>query len=227
VSKALSRWLIYLCLIVVASNGFSTQVSKEDIEAAILGSKSFPEVVLNGMDLNADSKVDVGDLIRLLKRTDVPIFYGYQWLVTASFLPTQGNSIPFNYSFILNINPSPASPVVGSLSDFDPTRSVIRQGTPQSYVLSRLIPEGSTFSLSEAGDNVTLQSVPVSVAANNPINPTAKALTKTWSLVIRKSTLQTGNPVNGTITQSVVGLLPNAQAIQMTGSLFMTPLNKL
>ena len=73
-SKALSRWLIYLCLIVVASNGFSAQVSKEDIEAAIIGSKSFPEVVLNGMDFNADSKVDVGDLIRLLKRTDVPIF---------------------------------------------------------------------------------------------------------------------------------------------------------
>jgi len=74
VSKALSRWLIYPCLIVAASNVFSTQVPREDIEAAILGSKSFPEVVLNGMDFNADSKVDVGDLIRLLKRTDVPIF---------------------------------------------------------------------------------------------------------------------------------------------------------
>jgi hypothetical protein len=227
VSKIRFFGFLYLCLIVVSSNGFSAQVSKEGIEAAILGTQSFSEEILNEMDVNADSKVDVGDLIRFLNRNNTPIFYGYQWLVTASFQPAQGNSVPLNYSFVLNINPSPASPVVGSLSDFDPTRSVLRQGTPQSYVLTRLIPEGSTFSLSEAGDNVTLQSAPVSVAANNPINPTAKALTKTWSLVIHKSSLQTGNPVNGTITQSVVGLLPNAQAIQMTGSIFMTPLNKL
>ncbi len=225
--KLLCRWFLYLCIALFFPNGFSAQVSREDIEAAILGTKPFSEEILNEMDVNADSKVDVGDLIRFLKQTAVPIFYGYQWLVTASFQPTQGNSVPLNYSFVLNINPSPASPVVGSLSDADPTRSVLLQGTRQSYVLTRLIPEGSTFSLSESGNDVTLQSASVSVAANNPINPTSKALTKTWSLVIHKSTLQTGNPVNGTITQSVVGLLPSAQAIQMTGSIFMTPLNKL
>ena len=226
-NKVRFLWFLYLCLILVSFNGFSAQVSKEDIEAAILGTQSFSEEVLNEMDANADSKVDVGDLIRFLKRTDAPIFYGYQWLVTVSFLPSQGSGIPLNYSFVLNINPSPASPVVGSLTDSDPTRSVLRKGTPQSYVLTRLIPEGSAFSLSESGSDVTLQSVSVSVAANNPINPTAKALTKSWSLVIHKSTLQTGNPVNGSITQSIVGLLPNAQAIQTTGSIFMIPLKKL
>ncbi len=227
-SKVCILWFLYLCLILVSLSGVSAQVSKEDIEAAILGTGSFSEETLNEMDVNADSKVDVGDLIRFLNRNNTPIFYGYQWLVTANFQPTQSNSVPLNYSFVLNINPSPASPVVGSLSDSDPTRSVLRQGTPQSYVLSRLIPEGSTFSLSESGNDVTLQSsAPVIVAASNPINPTAKALTKTWVIVIHKSTLQTGNPVNGTITQSIYGLLPNSQPIQATGNIFMTPLNKI
>lgn len=209
------------------SGAVAAEFTAQDITDAILGKKTFSDSVLNSMDINLDGKVDVSDLIQADKRPKDQPFAGYQWIVTASYSSDTGNKIPLNYAFVLNIQPSPTPTVTGTLTDFDPTKILLKQGVRFPYFLTKVIPAGIKFSLNENGSTATLVSEPVSIVADNPTNPTGKALTRTWKLVIDKASLATGSASNGSITETISGFLPNAKNIQSNGSISMTVVAKL
>lgn len=223
--SAYLTWGVCASLLVVEAAAHSAPgITAQNVTQTILGKSAATEDALRTMDSNWDGKVDVSDIFALSQSPTVPSLYGHMWQITVSY----GNAavaLPLHYSFLLKIKPAPATSMVGGLLTTDPSKAATQQGTRLSYPLSVVLPEGTQFSLSESGTNVTLASPDVIISANTEFNPMVdRELRHTWRLTIDTSTLSSVAPSHGTIRETIVGLLPNGRPLELTGTIELADL---
>ncbi|MFO0794928.1 MAG: hypothetical protein U0586_12820 [Candidatus Brocadiaceae bacterium] len=206
---------------------------EENLKAAILGNKTFSDQELREMDVNKDGKVDVADLVRYQWSLNegYPVSLElYKWIVAASFTSDiSGNNqdrqiVPVGYSFGLEFDQGVAT-VVG-IPGFDPTKGILKQPVRSErtlYAVSQVIGTGTTFSVSENGNIVTLTSEDVTMAKEDPKNPTGLAYTRSWIVEIDRDLVTHGlNLRQGTITEKITGFTPEPLK-SVKGAIYMAP----
>jgi hypothetical protein len=210
--------------------GISNAVTLEELENAILDHAPYD----SNLDLNTDGHVNVADILAFLKEhvaegpTDLP---GYVWAISASFTSINGIPIPVNYPFAIRIDQY--SGTCTTIPGFDPTKGILRQdiagpgeisGSKRpSYLLSRVVPEGTNFTFSNTETTATLISDSVIISADDPKNPVGVELLRTWTIEIDKTQLYSGGRSHGWITEETFGFLPGAEAITAMGPIYMVP----
>lgn len=205
------------CFPTSLSGAVPAVATEENLRAAILLRQTYPVTDLTAMDLNQDSQLDVADLLRL-GRSYTTILEGFHWVVSARFDVDDGNLMPFGYSFVLDITVDHAG--VGSLDEYDPTRNLLDQvvseagGIPgywrDNYAPGKSIPPATTFSRSNTGTQIRLESATMIIPANSVQNPTGRALQRTWTLIIDRSALDNPTLAHGTIRVETTGFVPGS-----------------
>jgi hypothetical protein len=217
-------------------------ITEKNILDAISGEKAFTLSELDKLDLNLDGRVDEADLVDLYNsNSDSPNNFpkelnGYIWAISAVFTSENLNPIPVSYSFTISIDQDSA--VCTSIPGFNPTKGILKQDIANpgevpginrpSYSLSHTIPVGTVFDVtySEDGSIVTLTCEPITISADDEINPIGIELQRTWTIAINVSSVFSIYPNDdnhGTITEETIGFIPDSETVTSVGGIYLAP----
>ncbi len=213
---------------------YAAEVTEQDLRDAITGKRTFTQEELNAMDLNMDGQVDVADLVSISTIEDIILpkeIPGNIWLASISFSTDQSKRIlPLNYEIAIRIERESSKGVIAEVTTipaFDPTKGILAQSLSQpgeepgkrreKFSLSGSIPSGTPFSYVEDNDSITLASENIVTKANAPGNPFRVKLERRLEIIILKKSLSIGGIVQGTVKETIRGVLPQNKYLTHDG----------